>query len=123
MSKHFTLPTITASGSSGSATGTGTSVRALSGLLLAIKIVQAGSPAASTDITITTEYGGVTRTLLTLTNNNTASAWYDVREQTDDVTGTAISANYTLIPLGGTVTVAIAQGDANQTCVATFVYE
>lgn len=127
MIRTLVIPTITAAGSAGSAVGSGTSGSPANGGLLAIKVVQAGSPAATTDITITITNGTTTRTLLTLTDYNTASAWFNVRAPAHGQTGAALVFAATdgvpvEIPLDGYVSAAIAQGDPNQTLTVTLQY-
>lgn len=120
---HHTINVTNIVATAGTATGSGVSSHPLSGVLLAIGISQGNTPHANTDITITTEYGGIARTLLTLTNYaTTALTWYDVREQTDNTAGSAISAQYSPIPLDGNVTVSVAQGGSASTCAVTLVY-
>jgi hypothetical protein len=123
MIRTYKMATITAVGSAGSAEGTGTTTHPLSGLLLSIKVVQGNTPHANTDITVTCTDGQTSRTLLTLTDNNTASAWYNVREIQDDTVGADITGAYTPIPLDGYVTVAVAQGGSDATCDVSIVYD
>lgn len=126
--RTYVHPTATASGSAGSAAASVAGTQVLTGMLQAIKVVQAGSPAATTDITISITDGATSLTILTLTDNNTASAWYYPRAQAHGVTGTALTLDGTRllvveIPINGQITVAIAQGDPAQTAVVTVVYE
>lgn len=116
------LPTITLTGAAGSGAGAGTTVSPINGLLLSIKVVQGNTPHANTDIAITMTQGTTTRTLLTLTDNNTASAWYNVREIADDTVGADITGNYVNIPLDGYITVTVAQGGEASTVDVSFVY-
>jgi hypothetical protein len=128
MIRTYVHATATAAGSAGSATASVVGVQTLTGFLKSIKVVQAESPAATTDITISISDGATSRTLLTLTDNNTASAWYNVRAQAHGQTGTGLVFAATdpvpaEIPLNGSLTVALAQADPAQTCVVTIVYE
>ncbi len=117
------IPQVVAVGSAGSATGAQSSSHPVDGFLLAIGVAQGNTPHANTDITITTEYGGKARTLLTLTNNNTtALTWYDVRELLDGTDGASLTGQYGLLPIGGYVTVTVAQGGSAATCDVTLVY-
>lgn len=123
MIRTVPISTITAAGSAGSATGSGTTGAPLSGFLKAIKVVQAATPAATTDITITLTNGATTITLLTITNSSTASKWYYPRALAQGVDGADLTGWYVEIPLDGYVSAAIAQGDPNQTLVVTLVYQ
>lgn len=116
------LPLITAVGSAGSATATTTQDPTVNGLLLAIKVVQGNSPHANTDVTVSISDGTVTQTLLTLTNNNTASAWYYPRALVQGIDGVDLTSQYTLIPMDGRVTGLVAQGGSAATCQITIRY-
>lgn len=121
--ESYSMPRVTAVGSAGSGAGTQTSAQPLSGLLLAIGVSQGNTPHANTDITITCEFSGKARTLLTLTNYPTTTlTWYDVHEQFDDTVGAAISGAYGYPPLAGLVTVTVAQGGSAATCDVTLVF-
>ena len=61
------------------------------------------------DMTLTTANSVIASTLLTITNMN-ASASYYPRVDSCGATGTALSANNTLIPLMGDVTITIRDG-------------
>lgn len=121
--RYEQIPQVVASGSAGSATGAQTSLKPINGMLMAIGVAQGNTPHANTDITITTEYGGKARTLLTLTDYSTTTlAWKDVREALEGVDGAALTGQYGFLPLGGYVTVSVAQGGASATCDVTLVY-
>lgn len=117
------VPTVTAVGSAGSATGTQTASIPVSGELKAIKVVQGNTPHANTDITISISEGGVTQTLLTITNSSTASKWYYPAALAQGVDAADLTAIYAQLPLFGYVTVTVAQGGSNATCDVAVVYE
>ena len=118
------LPQITAVGTAGTtATGTQTSTHSLNGELIAIKVVQANTPHANTDITITISDGVTSWTLLTLTNNNTASKVYYPRMLAQDAAGADLTGWYERSPLSGYVTAVVAQGGSGATCDVTVIYE
>lgn len=128
MIRTYVHPTATAAGSAGSATASVVGTQQLTGILKAVKVVQAGTPAATTDITISISDGATSMTLLTLTDSNTASAWYFPRAAASSQTGVALTFDSTEpypveIPLNGGLTVALAQGDPAQTCIVTLMYE
>ena len=121
--ESYTMPRITAVGSAGSGAGSQVSERPISGLLLAIGVAQGNTPHANTDITITCNFNGAVRTLLTLTNYpTTALAWFDVHELFDDTVGAAITGQYGYPPLAGFVSAAVAQGGNAATCDVTLVF-
>ena len=101
---------ITTTGSAGSATGSAAS-ELLAGTLELVVVNYTSMP-ATTDVTISYTINGATKTLLTLTNNNT-----DFVDAIFDVPVSAAGADSTLtewkpfLP-GVSVTVSVAQGDA-----------
>lgn len=107
--------TATASGSAGSATGSGTSSEPIMGELLAVYLDYTGLP-ATTDVTLA--HIGPARTLLTVSNNAT-DGWYTPRAPAVDTANTAITNSFTELPLAGQVSVSIAQGDPAGTVQAT----
>jgi len=108
-----------AAGSAGSAVATVTS-NIISGLIHAIYVAQAGTPAATTDITISI----VTPALAVLTLTNvTSSGWYYPRVLGDGSTGADLTGWYDRQPVDGYMTAAIAQGDAAQTLDVTIFVE
>lgn len=122
MIRTVPLPQIVGVGANGSATGTSTSARPLSGALKAIKVVQGATPAATTDITITLSNGATTVTLLTITNSNTASKWYYPRALAQGTDGADLTGWYGELPLDGYVTAAMAQGNSGATLDVTLQY-
>jgi hypothetical protein len=109
MSKWVRVP-VTTTGSSGSATGTGMT-SAYSGLLMGVKLDYHASAPNTTDVTLA-EAGGGSRTLLTVSNNNTSGAYYPTVEAQDG-TGAAVSGVRLPIALGGTaLQVTVAQSNA-----------
>ena len=107
--KSYTIP-VTTTGTAGSATGTASTV-VQAGLLVGLVITYTGA-AATADVTITEVVNGVTRTLLTKTNNNTAFTWRPLVLGQDNA-GADVAAWY--IPqmvFGGFLTVTVAQSNA-----------
>jgi hypothetical protein len=107
MIEEFTL-SVTTTGSAGSASGDATSGWGTNGLLVAVYI-PTGTP-ATTDWVFSDPV--ITTTLFTLTNINT-SGWYTPLIPGITVAaGVAISGAGVLVPLTGTMKVALAQSDA-----------
>lgn len=107
--KSYIIP-VTTTGAAGSATGTA-SAAVQAGLLIALEVVYASAPATA-DVTITEVVAGVTRTLLTKSNNATSFTWRPLVLGQDN-TGANVAAWY--IPdvvFGGFLTVTVAQSDA-----------
>jgi hypothetical protein len=103
---------ITTTGSSGSATGSGTSIP-IHGFLLDIFIDYHASCPATADVTISEAvFGNVL-----VVSNNATDGWYAPRKATCDPSGAATGL-YDLIPLSGPLTVSVAQADALTDCVA-----
>lgn len=113
---------VTTTGGSGASAGTGQTKNALRGLLMAIKVTCTAQH-ANTDVTIT-EVGGLGRTILTLTNNNTTGVYYP-HVVLHDTSGAAQTGQYTPIYLDGyPLLVTVAQGnDGTPGVVVTFEYE
>jgi hypothetical protein len=102
------LMSITTTGSAGSATGETTSAEGFNGLLMAVYI-PTGAP-ATTDWTFSDPAAGVT--LFTLTNINTAGWYAPMIPGVTVAAGVAITGAGVLIPLMGTMKIALAQSDA-----------
>ncbi len=101
---------VTTTGSAGSATGSATSFRPVTGLLTGVKIDYHASAPATTDVTIT-ESSGMARTLLTRTSSATDGVFYPSAQQHDTAASTVTS--YTPFDIKGDyVTVTIAECDA-----------
>jgi hypothetical protein len=110
MSSKWVRVAVTTTGTTGSATGTGTT-SAYSGLLLGVKLDYHASAPNTTDVTLS-EAGGGSRTLLTVSNNNTSGAYYPTVEA-QDTAGAAVSGVRLPIALGGTaLQVTVAQSNA-----------
>lgn len=116
--RQYQIP-VTTTGSAGAATGTASqSVQA--GRIVGIAVVLNGAP-ATTDVTITEVIGGLTRTLLTLTN---VSASRDDLPLVlgQDGTGADITGQYVpQILFGGLLTVSVAQSDAGAPILTVIV--
>lgn len=107
---------VTVAGSAGSATGTAKSDYPVCGLLYSIGVDYTSQPSGC-DVTVASAANNaLARTYLTLTNANT-DTWADVRVQAKDTSGTAITGEYTNIPINDYVTVTVAQGDAGSVTV------
>lgn len=125
MIRAHALPTATADGSAGAATALVESNEPINGEIVALYIAQAGSPAATTDITIAIKTPALNVLVL---SNVTTSGWYFPRHQVHGSTGTALTLDGTRInadrvPVDGYMTAAIAQGDDNQTLDVTIFVE
>lgn len=110
-------------GANGSAAGTAVSPFPLNGELMAIKVVQGNTPAATTDIVFTVTDGLTSNVILTISNSSTASKWYYPRALAQGVDGADLTGWYTQIPLNGTVSAVVAQGNSAATVDITIQYE
>lgn len=106
----------------GSGAGTVTSTRIINGLLMAIKVVQGATPKSTSVTTVTISDGVTSQTLLITPAASTASKWYYPRVLEQDTSGADITGQYTLLPLNGAVTIALAGGNANQTDDVSIMY-
>lgn len=114
--------TVTASGSAGSATGSGTT-ESINGRICAIHLDHS-TGAATTDTTIK-ENSVPNQTILAKADSVT-DAWFYPRAKVQDVAGVAAAAGDNLwdyFRVSGPINVALAQADDAQTVTATIVYE
>lgn len=117
----YTIATITASGSNGSATGSGRTQEPVNGYLIGVVIAQGSTPAATTDLTFANADPAIT--LLTLANNNTSALVKYPRVLVQGTDGADLTAIYDAQPVCGYLTAAIAQGNNGQTLDVTFLIE
>lgn len=121
MIQTYKLPTVTTTGSNGSATGSATSTQVINGLLVAVYVDYTTQP-STTDVTIATLGKGPApaQTLLTVTDSNT-DAWYYPRAALHSTAGAALlyasggTAVTGYLPIDDHVTVSVAQGDSAKT--------
>lgn len=125
MIKSVRIP-VTTTGDAGSAAGSGTAV--IAGKVLALYVnYHASAPAATTDITVSTE-DPVSTTIYSKADSVT-DAWVYPRVQVQDNTGAGLTYDGTrkvmdCYPVCGTVKVAIAQSNALTNCVVVdVIYE
>ncbi len=114
-----TTISLTASGTNGSATASGTTDRPLFGILKAIH-ADHGTGAATTDLTVTV--GSPARTIMSKADSVT-DAWFYPVVQNTGADGAAVSGVYSEIALHGYVTAALAQANDGQTCAVTIVWD
>lgn len=107
--------TVTTTGSSASATGSGTTDAALYGFLLDVYLDYHASAPATTDVTIS--YASPANGNITVYSNSATDVLLMPRKNAVDVAGAAITGVYDLYPLNGRVTVSVAGSDALTGCV------
>ncbi len=101
---------ITAAGSAGAATGTAT-MAVQAGQLVGV-LMQYTSAPATTDVTVSEALNGVSRTVLTQSNNATAKSFAPTVPATDATGAAILSAYQPEVLYGGVVTVSVAQANA-----------
>jgi hypothetical protein len=98
--------------------------RAILGKLYAVQVTQ-GSLASGVDLTISTQNGAASKTLLTITDS-TASALYYPRDLVHDAAGSALTGtaggDRTCPLLDGTPRVVVAQGGDSKIGAVTLYY-
>lgn len=115
----FVTKALTSTGSNGSATASGTT-DPIDGVIMSVKVAY-GSQPATTDVTIA-ENGGLGRTILTLTNNNT-TVTKNPRDALHDSTGTSQTGQWVPFTIGGFgLSISVAQGDNNGTVTVSVDY-
>ncbi len=108
---------ITTTGSAGSAVGSGTTVP-INGFLLDVYLNYHASCPATADVTISDAIFGN----IVVKSNSATDAWLAPRKATCDAAA-ADTGSYDLIPINGSLTIAVAQADALTNClVATVRY-
>jgi len=105
-------------GSAGSATGSKSSSSNVNGRVLAVHIDYTSQP-ATTDVTLTSS--SPSQTILTRTNQN-ADGWFYPRQLMDGTDGADLTGIYEALPVAGTLTASVAQGDPVTGGVVVTVY-
>lgn len=93
--------------------GSATSTNSRTGFLYGIQYVKTDY-ADGVDFTLASASSLAAATLLTITNCNASVSYYP-RVDSSGVTGTALTANNTMIPFSGHLKVTVAQGGATKT--------
>lgn len=101
--------TVTTTGSAGSATGSAESTESFEGFFLEAYLNYHASTPATADVTI--KQTGAPDNILVVTDNAT-DGLYAPRRSIVTPAGAAITNGHGLIPIAGTLTVSLAQGDA-----------
>ena len=114
--REFTL-TITTTGAAGSATGSDVTDESIEGFFLEAYLNYHASTPATADVTI--KQTGATDNILVVTDNAT-DGLYAPRRSIVTPAGAAITNGHGLVPVAGTITASLAQGDAlTGACVLT----
>ena len=111
---------VSTTGSSASATGSGSLALARCKLLAVYVDYHASAP-ASTAVTISAPGNPAARTILTITNNAT-DAWYFPKEQDMGNTGSAITGSYSHPLIHNNLLLEIAGADALTDCVDATIF-
>ena len=94
------------------------------GVLVGVQVNYHGSAPATTDVTITHVADGVSKTVLTLTNNNTDKGMLSPLEQAVDNAGAALAGQYVNPGVFGRFQVDVAQcNDLTDAVKVTFLFE
>ena len=101
---------VTTTGADGSASGSQASAGSLYGFLLDVYLDYHASAPATTDVTLA--YTSPANGNILVVTNNATDGLYAPRKQTCDAAGAAITGNYDLFPLNGTLTLSVAQANA-----------
>lgn len=101
--------TVTTTGAAGSATGTAVTTESFEGFLLEVYLNFHASSPATIDTTL--KQTGASDNILVITSSNT-DALYAPRRSLVTGAGAAITDGQDLIPIAGTLTLSVAQGDA-----------
>lgn len=104
----------------GAATVTGS--QTISGGKLFAVLLNIGTLAATTDITLSTSGADGSGTLLTLTDQS-ANAMYYPRKQAVDATGSVIAGVYDTVLIDGIPTITVAQGGGTKAGSVVIFYE
>ena len=112
---------VSTSGSSGSATGTGSF--AVAGELVDVYLdYHASAPGSTTDVTIAAPGNPASRDLLVITDNAT-DGWFTPGAQMRNAAGAAVTGAYTSPVIhGGVLTVDVAQSDALTDAVIAYCF-
>ena len=105
-------------GSAGSATGSASSNNSVNGRVIAVHIDYTTQP-ATTDVTLVST--APSQTILTRTNQN-ADGWFYPRQLMDATDGADLTGIYESLPVAGTLTASVAQGDPVTGGVVVTVY-
>lgn len=101
------------------ATGSGKTVRPISGLVLAVNLTYSGQP-GTTDVTVATQ-DAPTVTVLTVTDANT-NKWFYPRQLMGGTTGADLTGVYEPIPVADHLVISVAGGAAGSVA-ATIVWD
>ena len=105
---------VTTTGTSGSATGSATTLNSLRGLLVAVNIDYNADAPATTDVTLTDVPSG---TAIAVFSDSKTDVVHLPLKQNVDAAGAAITGVYSNYPLTGKVSVSVAGSDALTNCV------
>lgn len=100
---------VTTTGAAGSATGSGVTTESFEGFILEVYLNYHASTPATADVTI--KQTGASDNILVVTDSTT-DALYAPRRSIVTPAAAAITNGHGLIPIAGTITVSLAQGDA-----------
>ena len=118
--RKITLDTITTAGSDGSATGSGTTGKPITGRIVAVHLDYSAGQAATTDVTITATSPDAT--VLVRSNSATDGWFYPHTPANLASDASAISGGVVMgVPVDGYVSVAIDDADDGETVTVTLM--